>query len=56
MNSKGKKIWTDEETSFLVWVTISYCDLNKIDYHVLSDNDWEYIASIIPGKNSELCK
>jgi hypothetical protein len=35
LNSKGKKNWSEEETTFFIWVILTYCDQNKYDYQDL---------------------
>lgn len=35
LNSKGKKNWSEEETTFFIWIILTYCDLNKYDYQDL---------------------
>ena len=32
LNSKGKKNWSEDETSFFLWIIINYAQLNNTDY------------------------
>ena len=56
-NKRIKKNWSEEDVQILIWVVSKYADkkgLEDIQKDLYSE-DWEAIASLIPGVTGESC-
>lgn len=56
-NRKIKKNWSEEDLKILVWVISKYADLHcLVDLEKdLAQEDWDYIAQLIPGVTAHNC-
>ena len=63
-NKRIKKNWSEEDIKILIWVISKYADVNSIasienglvlHYLIQNENDWEYIANLIPGVTGKSC-
>ncbi len=63
-NKRIKKNWSEEDVQILIWVISKYADKKKfqdiekeiVQHSFIQDSeDWEMIASLIPGVTGESC-
>lgn len=56
-NRKIKKNWSEEDLKILVWTISKYADLHDILNleKDISHEDWNNIATLIPGVNPQSC-
>ena len=56
-NKRIKKNWSEEDLKILIWIISKYLDFNGITNieNGLNENDWEFIANLIPGVTAKGC-
>ncbi|CAD8076759.1 unnamed protein product [Paramecium primaurelia] len=54
--NKPKKNWTDDDKKVLIWLVGKWVAQNQRDIDLISDSDWNVIASMMPRRDSFACK
>jgi hypothetical protein len=53
---KSKRNWSEEEIQLLIYFVRQYSQMNNVTPLVMSEDDWEEIAKLLPRRLADCCK
>lgn len=55
-NKQVKRNWNEDDLIILIWCIVRYTEQKNKTYKDVDDEDWKFIAQMVPGKTDQSCK